>query len=1096
MRRTWVVWLSTSCVAASAAAAVDPDLLAGMKARSIGPAGMSGRIAAIEAVESDPDVVYAGAATGGLWKSINGGLTWKPVFDEEKVAAVGAVAVFQPNPDVVWVGTGEGNVRNSASVGNGVYRSRDGGETWQHLGLDGTERIYRIRLHPSDPDVAYVCAPGQEWGENAERGVFRTRDGGATWEKVLYVDERTGCGDLAMDPANPDKLFAGMWQFRRWPYFFRSGGPGSGLYVSHDGGSRWKKLQEEDGLPKGDLGRIGIAVAPSDPQIVYALVEAAKSALLRSSDGGESFAKVNEEVNVAPRPFYFGDIQVHPRLPNRVYSLDYGVRVSDDGGKKFEQLLSWGAIHGDNHAMWIHPRDPDLMYVGDDGGFRISRDGGKTVQFSSTLPVAQFYHIAVDNAVPYNVMGGMQDNSSWRGPSAVWEDGGIRNHHWRLVGGGDGYDTQPDPELPDVGYSMWQGGNLMRWNVATGEWRDVKPPAPAGVELRFNWNSALALDPFQPGTLYYGSQFVHKSTDRGETWEIISPDLTTNHPEWQRQKQSGGLTPDVTAAENHTTLLTIAPSPAERGVIWTGSDDGRVHVSRDGGATWQSVEPNIRGVPADTWVPHIEASSHAGGTAFVVFDDHRRSNWTPYVYRTDDYGKTWRGLATKDLWGYALVVEQDPVEEDLLFLGTEFGLWVSLDGGEGWMPWRHGVPTVSVMDLIIHPREHDLVIGTHGRSAYILDDVRPLRTMAQAVESKLHLFTAPDAQQYWESPEAAGFGLGSGEFRGENRPYGALLTYWLDFPELPLPDEDDEEERKERERQAERARAPWGPEPPAEAEEAEEEEEDEEEKPKVTIEVADASGQLLRTFEQPAFRGLNRTSWNLRRDAFELPPPAPWEERDEHPAGPQVPPGDYTVTVSYGGEKASTAVRVLPDPRSDNRPEDWQERWSAILAAGALNDAAVEAIERIRETRRDVEALLERATAEKDEREEEAKAAAGSAGDEEADPFLEAGKALKEGLDDLERRLWQAPETTKGIAAEDDVYSQLAYPRYYFQSSWAPPSPSHWAYHEAAKAKLGSYLADLNAFFESEVAAFRTQAEQRGLRLLPPAEPLGLEETP
>jgi photosystem II stability/assembly factor-like uncharacterized protein len=1087
--------LSGVVVVGGAAAAVDPDLLAGMKARSIGPAGMSGRIAAIDAVVADPDVVYAGAATGGLWKSANGGLTWKPVFDEEKVAAIGAVAIFQPNPDVVWVGTGEGNLRNSASVGWGVYRSLDGGEHWQHLGLEKTERIHRIRLHPTDPDVAWVCAPGQEWGENPDRGVFRTRDGGATWEKVLYVDERTGCGDLALDPTNPDKLFAGMWQFRRWPYFFRSGGPGSGLHVSRDGGTTWTKLQEEDGLPVGDLGRIGVAVAPSDPQVVYALVEAAKSALLRSSDGGRSFTAVNTEINVAPRPFYFADLRVDPEQPNRIYSLDYNIRVSDDGGKSFENLTDWGQIHGDNHALWIHPEDPSLMYLGDDGGFRVSRDGGATVFFSATLPVAQFYHIAVDNAVPYRVMGGMQDNSSWRGPSSVWEQGGIRSHQWQLVGWGDGYDVQPDPELPEVVYSMWQGGNLQRWNTATGEVRDIKPPAPEGVELRFNWNSALALDPFAPGTLYYGSQFVHKSTDRGETWTIVSPDLTSNNPDWQRQGASGGLTPDVTAAENHTTLLAIAPSPVEPGVIWAGSDDGRVHVTRDGGATWESVEARMRGVPANTWVPHIEASPHHGGTAFVVFDDHRRANWTPYVYRTDDYGRSWRNLATADLWGYALVLEQDPVEEELLFLGTEFGLWVSTDAGASWMRWKHGLPTVSVMDLAIQAREHDLVIGTHGRAAYVLDDVRPLRALAQVEGKRLHLFEPPPAQQYSERPEPGGFGLGSGEFRGENRPYGALLTYWLDFPELPLPDEDAEKERKERERAAERAAATWGPEGLPEPAAGEAEEEEEEEKPKAKLEVADASGAVIRTWEEPAVRGINRAAWGLRRDAFKLPPPGPQEERDDHPAGPEVPPGHYTVTVSYAGESASAPVEVRPDPRSPNTPEDWQRRWEAILAVGAVQDALVEAIERVREARDDVTALLERSA---DDDEEDGEADGGDPvatpeGEEEADdPLATAGKGVEKGLDELERRLWQAPETTKGIVAEEDAWSQLLYPRFYFQGSWAPPSPSQMAYFEAAKQRVEAALAEVNAFFDADVAEFRRLADERGLRLLPPVEALAL----
>ncbi len=696
MRRLTVLVVVALALAFTATAAdIDPDLLAGLKARCIGPAGMSGRIADIQAVEADPDVVWAGAATGGVWKSTNGGVTWKPLFDDQKVAAIGAIAIFQPNPAIVWVGTGESNVRNSASVGNGVYRTLDGGKTWAHVGLDGSERIARIVTHPTDPDVVWVAALGREWGENAERGVFKTADGGATWKKVLYVDERTGAADLAIDPSNPNKLFAAMWQFRRWPFFFRSGGPGSGLHVTHDGGTTWTRLQPEDGLPKGVLGRIGVAFCRSHPEVVYALVEAEKSALLRSADGGRTFTTVNEEPNISPRPFYFADLRVDPEWPNRVYRLDYGVRVSDDGGKTFRALEGARSLHGDFHAMWIDPADGRRMYTGDDGGIGESRDRGATMRFVTNLPLAQFYHVAVDDALPYNVMGGMQDNGSWHGPSRTFEEGGIKNHMWRLVGGGDGYNVLPDTALPGVGYSMWQGGNLMRFDLAAGTIRHIRPPAPAGVKLRFNWNSALAVDPFAPGTVYYGSQFVHASTDRGESWKVISPDLTTDTKAWQKQDDSGGLTPDVTAAENYCTLLTIAPSPVEKGVIWTGSDDGRIHVTRDGGASWTSVEANLKGVPANTWIPHIEPSRFDAGEAFVVLEDHRRSNWTPYVLRTPDFGATWTSLATPALRGWALVIVQDPVKRDLLFLGTEFGLYVTLDGGRSWMPFRstraHGV---------------------------------------------------------------------------------------------------------------------------------------------------------------------------------------------------------------------------------------------------------------------------------------------------------------------------------------------------------------------------------------------------------------------
>ncbi|HEY9422668.1 MAG TPA: hypothetical protein VIW92_14725, partial [Thermoanaerobaculia bacterium] len=499
-----------------AADAVNPDLLAGLKARSIGPATMSGRVADVDVVESNPDIIYIATGTGGVWKSVNGGLTWDPIFDDQPVHSTGAVAVFQPNPDIVWVGSGEGNVRNSVSIGNGVYRSLDGGKTWSHLGLEKTERIHRVVLHPTDPNVAWVAALGQLWGENADRGVFKTTDGGKTWRKVLFINNKTGAADLLMDPSNPNKLFAAMWEFRRWPWIFQSGGRGSGLHVSQDGGETWKRLTEDDGLPKGELGRIGLAASRSHPNILYALVEnAAKNQVLRSDDGGRTWKKAGEDIDATERPFYYADLKVDPVWPNRVYSLTSRLQVSNDSGASFDQLGRSREIHADYHDLWINPNDPEHMIAANDGGLGISRDRGETWQFVGNLPLAQFYHIAVDMDRPYNVYGGLQDNGSWRGPASLWDQGGIRNHRWDPVGGGDGFDTRPDPEDSMAGYSMSQGGELSRWNLKTRESKGIKPPEPApgsGRErLRFNWNAGLAQDPFEPGTIYYGSQYVHKS---------------------------------------------------------------------------------------------------------------------------------------------------------------------------------------------------------------------------------------------------------------------------------------------------------------------------------------------------------------------------------------------------------------------------------------------------------------------------------------------------------------------------------------------------------------------------------------------------------
>ncbi len=1084
---SWVVLAAALlCLSTpTGAATIEPDLLAGLEARSIGPAGMSGRVPAIDAVVSDPETVYVGAASGGVWKSTNGGLSFRPIFDDQPVHSIGALAIYQPNPAIVWVGTGEGNPRNSASVGQGIYRTLDGGETWQLLGLEKTERIHRILLHPADPDVAFVCAMGQEWGENPDRGVFKTTDGGKTWAKVLYLDEKTGCGELAIDPSNPRKLLAGLWQFRRWPWFMKSGGPGSGLYITHDGGATWKRQQEEDGLPKGDLGRIGIDFSRSNPEIVYALVEAGKSALLRSEDGGKSWKTVNEETDVAPRPFYFNDVRVDPAWPNRVYTIAQLIRVSDDGGKTSKVLpgAGWADIHGDYHAMWIHPTDPDLIYAGNDGGVAVSQDRGKSFRFVSNLPLAQFYHVAYDMETPYNLYGGLQDNGSWRGPSSAWTEGGLRNHMWEPVGGGDGFDVQPDPQDPTIGYSMSQGGYLFRWDLETGESRAIRPPPPAdGTELRFNWNAGLAIDPFAPATIYYGSQFLHRSTDRGETWQTISPDLTSNNPEWQKQKESGGLTPDVTAAENHCTIIAIAPSPKQQGVIWVGTDDGRVQVSRDAGATWTSVEKAMPRVPANTWVPHVEASRFDAAEAYVVLDNHRRSDWTPYVYRTRDYGKTWTSLSTSDLRGYALAIEQDPVERDLLFLGTELGLFVSLDGGASWFPFRHGLPTASVMDLAVHPRDHDLIIATHGRALYVLDDLTPLRKLtAEALKEPLHLFPTAPAMQYWRASEEGGFGFGAGEYRGENRAYGALITYSLSMPGLPLPDDKKERVRKERERQAERAKAEKAEKgmKAGKVEESGEEGAAKEakppEKPEATIEITDATGAVVRTLKVPAKLGVNRVAWDFSRDAFKLPPrdePRPWE-----PSGPQVPPGTYGVTVKYGDQTARGSLTVLPDPRSANTPADWERRWQAILRSGELNDHAVEAITRIQRTRADIDLVASKVRqAAQDRGEKDLKKV-------DDDPLIKAGEKVKEGLAKLEKRLWTPPDT-KGIPPDDEVMSPIGLAAWFIGSSWDPPSPSQLAYLDLGAKRLESLQKELDAFFAADVAAYKKQVEEAKVGLL------------
>jgi photosystem II stability/assembly factor-like uncharacterized protein len=1036
---------------------LDPARFAGLKARAIGPAAMSGRVAAVEAVESNPAVVYVGAAAGGVWKTANGGTTWEPVFDDQPVASIGALAIFQANPAIVWAGTGEGNVRNSVSFGGGVYRSRDGGRSWQHLGLEATERIARIVLHPTDPDTAWVAALGRLWGANPERGVYKTTDGGKSWRQVLKVDAKTGAADLVLDPANPDKLYAALWQFRRQPWGFQSGGPGSGLYVSHDGGESWQRRGADDGLPAGDLGRIGLAVSRSNPEVVYALVEnSAKNAVLRSDDGGRSFKKVHDEdPDVTERPFYYAEIKVDPAWPNRLYSLTSRLRISEDSGKTWKLLGRSRDIHADFHALWIDPRDPSHLIAGSDGGLGISRDRGESWDYVGNLPLGQFYHVAVDLDDPYHVYGGLQDNGSWRGPNTTRDDSGLRNADWERIGFGDGFDARPDPQSSRRGYALWQGGNLLRWDLDKRERKLIKPADPAPdpnsgstrEDLRFNWNAALAQDPFEPATIYLGSQYVHRSRDRGETWEIVSPDLTTDNPEWQRPDESGGLTPDVTAAENHTTLLAIAPSPVQQGVLWTGSDDGRVHVTRDGAKTWTSVEKNVRGVPEHAAIPHIEPSRFDAAVAFVVFDDHRRGDFKPYVARTDDWGRTWTRLATPELRGWALSIVQDPVDRDLLFLGTELGLWVSFDGGKAWMPWRHGVPTTPVADLAIHPREGDLVIATHGRALYVLDDLTPLREATAAVLAEpLHLFSTAEVRLSRGNMGSGPGNAGTNEFKGETQPYGALLTYSLNLPGQPgLPGADEKKES--------------GGDGKGDAK-----------KPEVAFEIADASGKVVRKLTGPAKQGIQRVAWDLGRDKLKEPPRDTPSERRRSDSGPQLPPGTYTVTARFQGREAKGTVRILPDPTGPQDPAAWERREAAIRRAAGFQEATAAAVERLIAARADVTTAI-------------AKARKAGDGNPAAKELATAGEALKAKLEALERELW-IPPGTKGLLRDRELYSKVQGLVGLIDSSWDPPNATHEARLTRMDADVKAAQAEVDALFAGDVATFKAQMTAAGIGLL------------
>src|SRR3954465_1097208 len=684
---------------------IDSDTFSGFAARAIGPATMGGRVSDIDAVsEGQRLTVYVGAASGGVWKSVDSGTTFKPMFDKQPTQSIGAIAVDPSNPKTVWVGTGETWVRNSVSVGTGLYRSRDAGEPWDLMGLADSEHVSRVLIHPKDGNVVYACALGHLWNSNEERGVFKTTDGGKTWKKIFYVDDKTGCAEMAMDSQNPDTLYAAMWQVRREPWNFNSGGPGSGLFKSTDGGSTWHAIRK--GFPDGDVGRIGMAVAPFKPSRLYAVVEARNhTALFRSEDAGDSWTEVNSSFNISGRPFYFARVIVDPNNPDRVYKPGFGLTVSDDAGKSFSGVMtgddeSGSGVHGDYHALWINPKNSDEMFVGDDGGLYKSLDRAAHWRFLQALPISQFYHVSYDMARPYNVYGGLQDNGTWMGPSRAV--GGIANRHWKNIGYGDGFWAFNDPTDSDFAYVEYQGGHMTRFRKSTGEAKEIRPlPRADDPDFRFNWNAPIHLSPTQAGTFYIGAQFLFRSRDKGESWERISPDLTTNDPARQHQEQSGGLTIDNSDAERYETIYTIAESPKDPNVVWVGTDDGNVQITRDAGKTWTNVIKNVQNLPANTWVSTIEAGHFDAGTAYATFDGHATGDMTPHVYKTSDYGQTWTSLATDDLKGYAHVVREDLVQPNLLFVGTEFGLFLSVDAGKHWGQFTGRLPNVAVRDVSI-----------------------------------------------------------------------------------------------------------------------------------------------------------------------------------------------------------------------------------------------------------------------------------------------------------------------------------------------------------------------------------------------------------
>lgn len=753
------------------------DYFGDLRARHIGPAVMSGRINDMEAHPTNPRIIYAGTAGGGVWKSSDGSTTYVPIFDEY-CQSIGAVELDPNDPDnTIYVGTGETWTRNSVSVGDGLYKSTDGGATWNKIGFENSERIANIIVNPENSQEVYVGVLGALWSDSEERGVYKSSDGGETWEQLLYVDPSTGCADLAMDPNDPNTLYASMWEFRRTAWSFNSGGENSALYKSTDGGKNWNKIH--NGFPKGKLGRLAIAVAPSDSNILYTVIEAeedTKKGLYRSNDAGASWEQLNNDFGITVRPFYFSRIVVDPKDPDVVVKGGLSGSISRDGGKTFRNL---GNMHSDIHDMVFNIENSDIMYVGTDGGVYRSWNGGTTMEIVENLPLSQFYHIAVDNEEPYNVYGGLQDNGSWYGPNSA--GGGVKASDWVPVGGGDGFRVLPHPTKPII-YSEMQGAaNVWRYDKEKKLVKTVQPLEVQGYpKLRWNWNPPMATSEHQPDRFYMGSQFLHKSEDMGDSWEIISPDLTTNDPAKQQQEESGGLSMDNSGAENHTTIFTIAESPLNENVIWVGTDDGNVQVTTNGGKSWTNTTPNIQGLPANTWVYHIEASVHGEGTAYAVFDGHTRGDMKPYAYKTTDYGKTWTNIISDDVVGFCRNIQEDYVNEDLLFLGTEFGLYITANGGKSWSKFENNMPAVAVHFIDLQKKTNDVVMGTHGRGVIIIDDISPLREINQEVLSKkVHFF---NSEPFVMSNQSGGFGNGFGaetQFVGQNRASGVQIKYLL-----------------------------------------------------------------------------------------------------------------------------------------------------------------------------------------------------------------------------------------------------------------------------------------------------------------------------
>ncbi|MBP7172936.1 MAG: hypothetical protein KBA33_02565 [Cloacibacterium sp.] len=885
------------------------ELFGDITARHIGPALMSGRITDLEMHPKNNKIMYTATAGGGVWKSIDGGASFSPIFDEH-IQSIGCVAIDPSKPDQnIWVGTGETWTRNSVSYGDGIYKSTDGGQTWKNMGLAKSDRISSIVINPNNSEEVWVGVLGALWGDSDERGIYKTSDGGKTWQKILFVDNKTGCSDLVMDTKNPNTMYASFWEFRRTGWSFSSGGEKSALYKSTDGGKTWNKIH--NGFPKGKLGRIAIAVAPSAPHILYSVLETEKAetnGLYKSEDAGNSWKLLNSDFGLVVRPFYFSRIVVDPKNPDIVVKGGLYGSLSRDGGKTFKNL---GPMHADIHDVTFDIHDSNRMFAGTDGGVYRSWDGGTTMEQVKNLPVSQFYHISLDDKEPYNVYGGLQDNGSWYGPTK--SDGGIEARDWNSIGYGDGFRVLKHPSK-NIVYSEMQGAeNIWRYNLDTKELVTVQPlPAKGDPKLRFNWNTPIQISKAQPDRLYVGSQFLHKSEDMGKTWVKISPDLTTNDKTKMNQENSGGLSKDNSGAENHCTIFSIAESPKNEKLIWVGTDDGNVQITRDGGKTWANVTANIPNLPKNTWCYHIEASNFGEGIAYAVFEGHTTNDYTPYVYKTTDYGKTWKSITTPDIEGFARNIQEDYVNENLLFLGTEKGLYITIDGGANWSHFTNKMPNVAVHYIDLHPKTNDLVMATHGRGVIILDDISVLRQIKPEILSKdLHFFETKPA--IIEEKSSFGSTASELEFVGDNPSTSAQLVYYL------------------------KKRHSLG---------------------KMDLEIQDMNGKKITSLTPGKQKGINVVTWNF----FTKPPKVATGKTFAFGGftSPRVQEGTYKAVLTKGKDTYTQTFVVQNDPKSPITKAERQKQAETSKELFGLSEQLAYTVYEIDETTKVLDLLIEK----------------------------------------------------------------------------------------------------------------------------------------